>query len=86
MFKDKNLAENWTNLAENLKKIEFCRTRRTRFLQLCRCQAFTYAAPISTPDIEYATIPKINACGNFLGDMRNCVFKPRPRLKMYQNM
>ena len=34
MFKDKNLAENWTNLAENLKKIKFCRTHRTRFLQL----------------------------------------------------
>ena len=35
MFKDKSLAEKWTNLAENLKKIGFCRTRRTHFLQLC---------------------------------------------------
>ena len=23
MFKDRNMAENWTNMAENLKKIEF---------------------------------------------------------------
>ena len=29
------MSENWTNLAESLKKIRFCRTRRTRFLELC---------------------------------------------------
>ena len=34
MFKDINLAEKYTNLAENLKNIEFCRTCRTHFLQL----------------------------------------------------
>ena len=32
--KEKKMAENWTNLAVNLKKVEFFRTRRTRFLQL----------------------------------------------------
>ena len=35
MFKDINLAENWTNLAENLNKIEFCRTLRNCLLKLC---------------------------------------------------
>ena len=34
-IKNKKMAENWRNLAENMKKkIGFCRTRRTRFLQL----------------------------------------------------
>ena len=36
VLKDNNFAENYTKLAENLKKkIGFCRTRRIRFLQLC---------------------------------------------------
>ena len=32
MFKDRNLVENYTHLAEILKKIGFCRTNRTNFL------------------------------------------------------
>ena len=32
MFKDRNMAENWTNMAENLKKLSSC---RTCFLQPC---------------------------------------------------
>ena len=30
------MEENWKNLAENQKKVWFCRNRRTRFLQLWR--------------------------------------------------
>ena len=41
MFKEKQIEENWTNLAKNLKKIEFCRTCKTRFLQLS-CPLFMY--------------------------------------------
>ena len=35
MFKDRNMAENWKNLLETLKKIEFCRICRICFLQNC---------------------------------------------------
>ena len=34
MLKEKNLAENWKHLVQNLKKVESCRTHRTHFLQL----------------------------------------------------
>ena len=41
MFKDISSAENWTNLAgKKHTKNGFCRTRRTRFLQLC-CRVYT---------------------------------------------
>ena len=44
------MAENWTNLAEKLKKIEFCRTCRTRFFQRWRNNDRSSFCPEASPE------------------------------------
>ena len=88
IFKDKILAENWTKLAENLKKIKFFRILTICFLQLCyktvACQGQSYYSYYSVVRQSPHAVMTTLYSENVTGDSHNSHYNTDKK-QSYQN-